>query len=46
MHNAMLAHGRGVRAFRTAGSPSEIGVVLDIWKREPATLSLADVALA
>jgi beta-glucosidase len=46
MHNAMLAHGRGVQAFRAAGSPGEIGVVLDIWKREPATQSPADVALA
>jgi beta-glucosidase len=46
MHNAMLAHGRGVQAFRAAGSPGEIGVVLDIWKREPATQAPADVALA
>jgi len=46
MHNALLAHGRGVQAFRAAGSPGEIGVVLDIWKREPATDSAADIALA
>ena len=46
MHNGMLAHGRGVQAFRAAGSPGEIGVVLDIWKREPATQAPADVALA
>lgn len=46
MHNAMLAHGRSVQAFREAGSPGEIGIVLDIWKREPATESPADVALA
>jgi beta-glucosidase len=46
MHNAMLAHGRGVQAFRAAGSPGEIGVVLDIWKRVPATDSPADLALA
>ena len=46
MHNALLAHGRGVQAFRAAGSPGEIGIVLDIWKRHPATASSADVALA
>lgn len=46
MHNALLAHGRGVEAFRAAGSPGEIGIVLDIWKRHPATASPADVALA
>jgi beta-glucosidase len=46
MHNAMLAHGRGVQAFRAAGSPGEIGIVLDIWKREPATSSPEDIALA
>ncbi len=46
MHNAMLAHGRGVQAFRSAGSPGEIGIVLDIWKRQPATSSPEDVALA
>ncbi len=46
MHNAMLAHGRGVQAFRGAGSPGEVGIVLDIWKREPATQSAADIALA
>ena len=46
MHNAMLAHGRAVQEFRAAGSPGEIGIVLDIWKREPATSSAADLALA
>ena len=46
MHHAMLAHGRAVQEFRAAGSPGEIGVVLDIWKREPATSAPADVALA
>jgi beta-glucosidase len=46
MHNALLAHGRGVQAFRAAGSPGEIGIVLDIWKRHPKTDSPADVALA
>lgn len=46
MHNALLAHGRGVQAFRAAGSPGEIGIVLDIWKREPASGSEADRLLA
>jgi len=36
MHNAMLAHGSG----------SEIGIVLDVWKRQPYSDSSADVALA
>lgn len=46
MHNQMLAHGKAVQAFRAAGSPGDIGVVLDIWKRQPATDSLEDLALA
>jgi len=46
MHNALLAHGRGVQAFRAAGSPGEVGIVLDVWKRHPATDSAADIALA
>jgi beta-glucosidase len=33
MHNAMLAHGRAVQEFRAAGSPGEIGIVIDVWKR-------------
>ena len=46
MHNAMLAHGRAVQEFRAAGSPGEIGLVLDIWQRHPATESEADRAIA
>ena len=46
MHNAMLAHGRSVGEFRAAGSPGEIGIVLDVWKRTPATASPEDLALA
>ena len=46
MHNALLAHGRGVEAFRAAGSPGEIGIVLDIWQRHPATDKPEDKALA
>jgi beta-glucosidase len=33
MHNAMLAHGRAVQNFRAAGSPGQIGIVIDVWKR-------------
>jgi beta-glucosidase len=47
MHNAMLAHGRGVQAFRESkAADGEIGIVLDIWKREPLTDSPEDRALA
>ena len=46
MHNAMLAHGRAVQQFRAAGSPGQIGLVLDIWQRHPATESAADRAIA
>lgn len=46
MHNALRAHGRAVQAFRAAGSPGDVGIVVDIWKRHPATSSAADQALA
>lgn len=46
MHNAMLAHGHGVQAFRAAGSPGEIGIVVDIWKRVPLTPTPENIALA
>lgn len=47
MHNALRAHGRGVEAFRAQGVPdAEIGLVLDIWQRHPATEAPADVAIA
>jgi beta-glucosidase len=47
MHNAMLAHGTAVQAFRAAdNADSEIGIVLDIWKRQPLTDSADDRALA
>lgn len=43
MHHALLAHGRALEAFRAAGEPdAEIGIVLDIWKRHPATASVTD----
>ena len=46
MHNAMVAHGRAVRQFRASGATGEIGIVVDVWKRHPATDSEADQALA
>lgn len=47
MHNAMLAHGTSVQAFRAgSNADSEIGIVLDIWKRQPLTDSAEDRALA
>lgn len=47
MHNAMLAHGKSVQAFRAGNNAdSELGIVLDIWKRQPLTESAEDRALA
>jgi beta-glucosidase len=46
MHNAMVAHGRAVRQFRTSGAIGEIGIAIDVWKRHPATDSEADRTLA
>ncbi|GAA1974517.1 GH1 family beta-glucosidase [Microbacterium pumilum] len=46
MHHAMLAHGRAVEAFRASSAIGEIGIVLDIWARHPATDSPADRDLA
>jgi beta-glucosidase len=47
MHNALLAHGEAVRALREQDAPgAEIGIVVDIWKRHPATDDPADQALA
>lgn len=46
MHNALLAHGRGVQAFRHSGREGDIGIVLDIWQRHPASESAEDLALA
>lgn len=46
MHHALLAHGEGVRAFRAENSKkADIGIVVDIWKRHPASDSAADRAL-
>lgn len=46
MHHALVGHGRAVQAFRASGAEGEIGVVVDIWKRHPATEDPADVEAA
>jgi beta-glucosidase len=47
MHNGLLAHARAVEAFRAQGDPgAEIGIVVDVWKRHPATDAPADRELA
>ncbi len=46
LHHALVAHGRGVEAFRASGKPGEIGVVFDIWQRHPATDAPEDRAIA
>jgi beta-glucosidase len=46
MHHAMIAHGLAVQQFRASAAKGEIGIVIDIWKRHPATGSAADRALA
>jgi len=46
-HHAMLAHGEGVKAFRSENMKnSKIGVVVDVWKRHPARDCEEDRALA
>lgn len=45
-HNILVAHGQAVEAFRAANrKESEIGVVIDIWKRHALTDSPEDLAL-
>lgn len=47
MHNALRAHGTAVEAFRARGAErSEIGIVIDVWQRHPATDDPADLAIA
>ena len=44
-HNILVAHGKGVEAFRAANlKNSEIGIVIDIWKRHALTDSPEDIA--
>ncbi|NLV74615.1 MAG: family 1 glycosylhydrolase [Chloroflexi bacterium] len=44
-HNVLTAHGRAVEAFRASDAVGKIGIVIDIWKRHPATDSEADAAM-
>ena len=45
-HNILVAHGKGVEAFRAHNlKESKIGVVIDIWKRHALTDSPEDIAL-
>jgi beta-glucosidase len=45
-HNILVAHGKGVEAFRAHNlKDSKIGVVIDIWKRHALTSSPEDIAL-
>lgn len=45
-HNILVAHGKGVEAFRAHNlKNSQIGVVIDIWKRHALTDSPEDIAL-
>jgi len=45
-HQMMRAHGAGVAAFRAAGSPGEIGLVVNLEPKYPATRSGKDKAAA
>ena len=45
-HNILVAHGKGVEAFRAANIPdAKLGIVIDIWKRHALTDSAEDAAL-
>ncbi len=45
-HNILVAHGKGVEAFRSINPKnSQIGVVIDIWKRYALTNFPEDIAL-
>jgi len=45
-HNILVAHGKGVEAFRAvAPGDAKIGIVIDIWKRHALTDSSEDLAL-
>ena len=45
-HHALLAHGEAVKAFRAEGMKnSEVGIVIDIWKRHAARNCQEDIEL-
>jgi beta-glucosidase len=41
-HNLLRAHGRGVQAFRASSSKGQIGLVVNLEPKDPATDSAAD----
>jgi beta-glucosidase len=45
-HNLMRAHGTGVRAFRSGNHPGDIGLVVNLEPKEPASDAAADVRAA
>jgi len=45
-HNLLRAHGRGVQAFRADGRAGQIGLVVNLEPKDPATNSEADVDAA
>lgn len=46
MHHALVGHGRAVEAFRASDAVGDIGIVVDVWKRHPASASSDDQAAA
>ena len=44
-HNILVAHGKGVEAFRSHHLNSKIGVVIDFWKRHALTDAPEDIAM-
>lgn len=45
-HNILVAHGKGVEAFRANNiKNSQIGIVIDVWKRHAITDSIEDAKL-
>jgi beta-glucosidase len=45
-HNLLRAHGRGVQAFRAEARTGQIGLVVNLEPKDPATKSAADKAAA
>ena len=45
-HNLMRAHGRGVQVYRAGSHPGQIGIVVNLEPKDPATDSKADAAAA
>jgi len=41
-HNILVAHGKAVEIYRRLNLKGKIGIVIDIWKRHPATESPED----